>query len=98
MMRRHVLLIFFAGSSLLGYAGTACSQATTSDSAQAPVGLQEIVVTAQKREQRLEDVGITIAVADAQQLKDLGITDVTQLGRVVPGFSSTPNFAGFPIF
>jgi iron complex outermembrane recepter protein len=65
---------------------------------QSSEAIQEIVVTAQKRQQREEDVGITMEVAGAQQLKNEGITDVTQLGKAVPGFTATPTFSGFPIF
>jgi outer membrane receptor protein involved in Fe transport len=65
---------------------------------QASDAIGEIVVTAQKREQRAEDVGITMDVASAQQLQNEGITDVTELGKVVPGFTATPTFAGFPVF
>lgn len=36
----------------------------------------EIIVTAQKREQRLNDVGITIVAAGAEQLKSTGVADI----------------------
>jgi iron complex outermembrane recepter protein len=65
---------------------------------QSSEAIQEIVVTAQKREQREEDVGITMDVAGAQQLQNEGITDVTELGKVVSGFTATPTFSGFPVF
>jgi iron complex outermembrane receptor protein len=47
--------------------------------------LQEITVTAQKREQNLQDVGISIAAFSQDDLKDLGVTSVAQLGSMVPG-------------
>jgi len=53
----------------------------------APEGLQEIVVTAQKREQNLQDVGISIAAFSQDQLKNMGVTAVDQLGYAVPGVS-----------
>ena len=49
--------------------------------------LDEIIVTAQKREQRLSDVGATIDVATGSELRTLGVTDVSQLASVVPGFT-----------
>ena len=50
-----------------------------------PETLQEIVVTAQKRAQNLQDVGISIAAFSQDQLKDMGVTSVDQLGYTVPG-------------
>jgi iron complex outermembrane recepter protein len=49
-------------------------------------GLEEIVVTAQKREQKLEDVGIAITAFSATQLKEMGITDTSQIAQQTPGF------------
>jgi len=47
--------------------------------------LEEIVVTAQKREQNLQDVGISIAAFGGDQLKDMGITTTDQIAGMVPG-------------
>jgi iron complex outermembrane receptor protein len=58
---------------------TALAQDAQSDS------LQEVVVTAQKREQNLQDVGISIAAFSQDQLKDMGVSSVDQLGYAVPG-------------
>jgi outer membrane receptor protein involved in Fe transport len=66
--------------------------------ASAPAGVGEIIVTAQKRAQRLNDVGISIAAASGAQLKSAGVTDVVQLAKVVPGFSVARSNYGFPVF
>src|SRR6185436_18754245 len=47
--------------------------------------LQEVTVTAQKREQNLQDVGISIAAFSQESLKNMGVTSVAQLGSMVPG-------------
>jgi len=60
--------------------------------------LQEIVVTAQKREQKLNDVGMTITAASGAQLQDAGVTDVTLLAEVVPGFSAAQTYEGYSVF
>jgi outer membrane receptor protein involved in Fe transport len=60
--------------------------------------MAEIVVTAQKRAQKLSDVGITIVTETGEQLVSAGVTDVSQLTRVAPGFSVGTSFAGYPIF
>lgn len=61
-------------------------------------GLDEIVVTAQKRSQKLTDVGATIVAASALQLQKAGVTDVSQLAAVVPGFSASVHTSGYPVF
>jgi iron complex outermembrane recepter protein len=49
--------------------------------------LAEIVVTAQKREQRLKDVPISIVAVTADELKDRQITSLEDLPFAVPDFS-----------
>ncbi len=47
--------------------------------------LAEIVVTAQKREQNLQDVGTSLTAFDANSLQQLGLRDVTDIAGQVPG-------------
>jgi iron complex outermembrane recepter protein len=47
--------------------------------------LQEITVTAQKREQNLQTVGTSITAFDGAALEKLGITDVTAIANQTPG-------------
>lgn len=47
--------------------------------------LEEIVVTAQKREQNIQDVGISITALTGNQLGQLGISNSEDLMNVVPG-------------
>jgi iron complex outermembrane receptor protein len=61
-------------------------------------GLQEIIVTAQKREQRLIDVGITAVVATSSELQTAGVSDINQLTKIVPGFTTTKSAYDYPIF
>ena len=60
--------------------------------------IEEIVVTAQKREESINDVGMSIEAATGERLKDLGITDAADLYKVVAGFSSNINYAGTTIY
>ena len=61
-------------------------------------GLEEIVVTAQKREQNINDVGMTIDVATGDALKTAGVTDTFDIGKLVSGFSANMNYDGSPIY
>jgi len=47
--------------------------------------LNEIVVTAQKREQNLQDVGTSVTAFDTNTLERLGLKDVTEIANQVPG-------------
>ena len=44
----------------------------------------DIVVTAQRREQKLQDVGISVSVLGNQALSDLNITNATDIARAIP--------------
>ena len=47
--------------------------------------LEEVVVTAQKREQRLQDVGISVTVFSGDQLKEFGFINSIDLVAQTPG-------------
>jgi iron complex outermembrane receptor protein len=55
--------------------------------------LEEITVTAQKREQSLQDVPITITAVDGDTLDAYGIDDLFEVANIVPGmvFSRAPD-------
>ncbi|HZU62917.1 MAG TPA: TonB-dependent receptor [Novosphingobium sp.] len=62
------------------YSGTAHASADTA----APAGAGEIVVTAQKREQNVQKVGIAITALGKETLAAIGRQDVTALAGQVP--------------
>lgn len=45
----------------------------------------EIIVTAQKVEQRVQDVPITITATSGKRIRELGVTDLDELSNYVPG-------------
>jgi iron complex outermembrane recepter protein len=53
------------------------------------VTLSTITVTAQKREEALQDVPIAVTVLDWQQVQDAGIRDIKDLQVLVPGLTVT---------
>ena len=65
-------------------AGSSWAQTTTSQPT-----LSEIVVTAQKREQNIQDVPISVIALSAQQLKDAGVTDIKDMQVLTPGLTVT---------
>ena len=61
---------------------TALAALVTPFTAQAQ--LEEVIVTAQKREQSLQDVSIAISAFDSAQIAELGLTNVEQLPALIP--------------
>jgi iron complex outermembrane recepter protein len=60
------------------------AQAAGSDDA---VGLTEVVVTAQRREENLQKVPVSVSAFGAAEIKNKGITSVADLENRVPGFT-----------
>src|SRR6185437_16135498 len=73
-----------AAIALLGWQAPAFAQAAPQ--ASQDQGLQEIVVTAQKREEVLQQVPIAIQSFTANQLTEQGIQNTNDLPLLVPGF------------
>jgi iron complex outermembrane receptor protein len=59
------------------------AQEETSDSA----GIEEIIVTAQRREENLQDVPISVSAFTAEQMAARGTNDISRLEGQVPGFT-----------
>jgi outer membrane receptor protein involved in Fe transport len=58
----------------------------------------DIIVTAQKRSERLSEVPLSISAASGDQLRTLGVTSAGDLAKVVTGFSFTQSTLGAPIY
>ena len=56
--------------------------------------LEEVVVTAQKREQNLQDVGIAVNAFTGEQLRALGVEDSFDFATFTPGIHISGNLAG----
>jgi iron complex outermembrane recepter protein len=100
-MRKSALLAYFACAAL-GAAGAASAQQTsgTASAPQASTGgaLEEIVVTANKREEKIDKVGLTITAISAQTLQEQHITSLQDVAAAVPGLSFSPTTTNTPIF
>jgi iron complex outermembrane receptor protein len=56
--------------------------------------LEEVVVTAQRREESVQNVGIAISVLSGQSLADKSITNVVDLQNAIPSLQVEPAFGG----
>ena len=62
--------------------------------------LEEVIVTAQKREESLQDVGISVSAFSGEQLKALGVSSTVDITQQVPGlqlFTFSPAFTVFSL-
>jgi iron complex outermembrane receptor protein len=86
-----------AGAALMGLAvglgAPAAALAAPGDDARASV--EEIIVTARKREERLQDVPASIAAASGETLAAQHIISVTELNSVAPGLTFATNPSRF---
>ena len=88
---RWVSALLLTSVSAVAYAQSA-PQGSGSD------GSGDIIVTAQKRSERLIDVPMSITAATGEQLAKQGITDTSQLAKLVPGFTYQQSNYGNPVF
>jgi iron complex outermembrane recepter protein len=82
--------LLLAGVSLLSIAMAAPAMAQDAAAAAAvedSTAVDEIVVTARRREETLKDVPISVSVQTGQQLENRGAVDITALQRVTPNLT-----------
>jgi iron complex outermembrane receptor protein len=60
--------------------------------------MEEVVVRAQRREQKVTDVPIAVTALSGEQLKTLGISDARELGGIVPGLVVSEGGQGAPVY
>ena len=106
---RRVALLLASATMAPAWTVSASAQTAPADTAQAPDAAQtdapdtsrDVVVTAQKRAERLQDVPISIAVTQGDTLRNLNLNAATDLQYVAPGLglgdANTPRGAGFRV-
>lgn len=86
-LRRAVTLaLAISGAMASGYAFSADN---ANANASAAPELEEIIVTAEKRSENIQDVPISVIAVSAQQLKDAGVKDIKDLQTLTPGLTVT---------
>lgn len=97
-MRSH----YWAGASLITIQLLISPLARAAESAigaaDETTQLDEVVVTAEKRSERAQDVPMSITAVTAEQLDKQGVVSVADLTKIVPGFTYQPSDYGTPIY
>ncbi|MEM1144941.1 MAG: TonB-dependent receptor plug domain-containing protein, partial [Pseudomonadota bacterium] len=86
--RNGLVSAVVATSSSFGLASSVAAQSANSEQATQRV-LEEVIVTAAKREQTLEDTPIAITVASAKTIDEAKIQDIIDLQSVVPSLRTS---------
>lgn len=94
------LAMFIASPAVAHAENGAADQSSPRDpgAAEAQADAGEIVVTANKREQKLNEIGATVAVVSGDALKARQITSLADLAQAVPGLSFTNSAGNTPVF
>ena len=99
--RKGLHYALFSTSAMLSASAHANSDVVSTAPGQGPntnLDSGEIVVTAQKRSERLSDVPLSITAATGAQLVKQGINNPADLTKIVPGFTYQQSAVGVPIY
>jgi iron complex outermembrane recepter protein len=86
----YAIAAILSGSGM----GMGLAHAATSADAADSEGIQEIVVTAQRRSESIQDVPITIQAVTGEQLKTLNVTTLNDLLKYTPNVTFSGNGPG----
>lgn len=90
--------IAMSAVSVLALATAIPARAQVSAPAETSSTSDEIVVTANKREQSINDVGLSITAETGETLLNRGINSPTDLGKIVPGLTVQPSPFNTPVY
>jgi iron complex outermembrane recepter protein len=92
----RILYTTAMAAALLAFATTASAQDSASAEAQASTGgLEEIVVTARKRDESMQSVPIAVSALSGDQLQQRDVESVMDLSSVIPNFLAPKNTVSF---
>jgi iron complex outermembrane receptor protein len=81
-MRKNSVVVTALSMTVTALAGqSAYAQGSEADS----IGLEEVVVTARKREESLQDVPLAVTALSAEQISDRQVQSIDDLARFTPG-------------
>jgi iron complex outermembrane receptor protein len=94
MARASAIALCAAGAALLGgggaWAQAAPSPAKAKEAAQPSTALEEVIVTARRVEERLQDVPVAVSAFNGKKLEDLSVTNNDALTKLSPSLVTGP--------
>ncbi|WP_186453876.1 TonB-dependent receptor [Denitratisoma sp. DHT3] len=79
-----------AGMGVTAHAQSAGAKKAADSSGAAPMALEEVIVTAEKREQSLQKVPIAVSAISSRELETLRISNVMDMSNKVPSVNLVP--------
>jgi len=76
------------------YGPVVVAQTADTSAAESSGALEEVVITAQKRTERLEDVPVSAQVVSASALENSNVSDVSDLNKLVPSLNVNGTISG----
>src|ERR1700681_2254801 len=93
------LFAAMCAASHLAFGQTAAVAVAQSNSTNAgPAVIEEIVVTAQKRSENIQSVGIAITAKTGEQLVEKGVTTLADLTQILPSLQFSQTQSGTPVY
>jgi iron complex outermembrane receptor protein len=93
-LTRRTRALTWLAAALIALPGFGVPHAASADEADAPeepavrrVGVEEIVVTARKREERLQDTPVSVTALTADKIDSYQLTDLSQISLLTPNLS-----------
>ena len=80
--------------SLSGLAPITAMAQDANDEADNSLAIEEIIVTARKREESLQDIPLAVTAFSAADIYAAGMHDIQDVAALTPGFNVAPLFAG----
>lgn len=89
-MNRKLTLLMGGAIAILAHSAALAGEVSNGpDTAEQTGGLQEIVVTAQKRTESLQDLPLAVSAVSAEMIENKGISDISTLTAVAPSIAVT---------
>ena len=76
--------LLLGGATLLAPAGTTLAADAAETSVDPAAGLEEVVVSARRRAESLQDVPVAVSAVGAEEFQRAFVTDTTQLAQFAP--------------
>src|SRR3546814_3952191 len=90
--------IFWSAGTAIGLVVAAPAFAAEETAPDSVAAEGDIIVTAQRRAESMNDIGMAIQAVDAETLEQLRVTDMRDLTAVAPSFTVSQSYQGVPTY
>ena len=95
--KRKTALAAASAFAALMASGVACAQTSAATAPQANEGMEDIVVTAQRRPEKIQNIPVAVTAFTETTIKDLHLKDALSVSKYVPSMISAHNAGHSPL-